>query len=338
MKAYNLHGIGDLRYEDILIPDITSGWALVKVKAAGICSSDIPRIFQDGTYHFPTIPGHEFAGIVEKVADEENNHYIGKKVGVFPLIPCRNCDCCRKGKYELCSNYDYIGSRRDGAFAEYVSVPVWNLVELGEEVKYTEAAMMEPLAVSLHGVRQIQLKRNERVAVIGTGMIAFAAAQWVMLKGASDVTVIGRSEEKRKIANTFDNIKYAVGVQTTEQYDAVLEAVGSNTSIEQALTIVRPEGTVVLMGNPEGDIHLRKDVYWRILRKQLKVRGTWNSSYEKNQLCDWSEVRDNLNNHNIRVDGLITHYYTQNKLNDALDLMLHHKEAYCKVMTLWNEG
>ena len=110
MKAYVLHGIGDLRYEDVPLPEFRPGWALVKVLAAGICSSDIPRIFEKGTYHFPTIPGHEFCGRVEAVHDGADRGWVGKRVGVYPLIPCKKCPSCLKGEYETCSNYDYIGS------------------------------------------------------------------------------------------------------------------------------------------------------------------------------------------------------------------------------------
>ena len=111
MKAYVLHQIQDLQYDEVLMPDCPSGWAIVKVKAAGICSSDIPRIFSKGTYHFPTIPGHEFSGIVEKVGSIADVDLVGKHVGVFPLIPCKECEQCKQKRYEMCSHYDYIGSR-----------------------------------------------------------------------------------------------------------------------------------------------------------------------------------------------------------------------------------
>ena len=130
MKAYQLYAVNDLRYGDIEEPILEDGWVLVQVKAVGICSSDIPRIFENGTYHFPTIPGHEFSGVVKKVFSKDDEEWIGKSVGVFPLIPCKICEQCKKQNYEMCENYDYIGSRRDGAFADYVAVPVWNLLEL----------------------------------------------------------------------------------------------------------------------------------------------------------------------------------------------------------------
>ena len=116
MRAYELHGVNDLRREDIEKPEIPSGWVLVQVKASGICSSDIPRIFKNGTYHFPTIPGHEFSGVVAAYGEGVPEERVGKRVGIFPLIPCRTCPQCRQKKYEMCEHYDYLGSRRDGGF------------------------------------------------------------------------------------------------------------------------------------------------------------------------------------------------------------------------------
>lgn len=337
MKAYRLHAVGDLRYEEVPTPECPPGWSIVQVKATGVCSSDVPRIFTKGTYHYPTIPGHELAGVVKQVADEKDRPLLGKKVGVFPLIPCRKCEFCSQGRYELCTNYDYIGSRRDGGFAEEVAVPVWNLIQLDEAVSFIDAAMMEPLAVSLHAVNQIELKGSENVAVIGTGMIAFAAAQWIMEKGACSATVIGRSETKKHIAEAIGGIEYATYQNCGSGYDAVLEAVGSNEAIDRSINLLKPGGVLVLMGNPEGDILLRQDTYWKILRRQLIVKGTWNSSYEQGGPSDWETVRDYLNKGKIKVNNLVSHTFDQNHLQEALVLMHEHKEPYCKVMTLWNK-
>ena len=169
MRAYELHGVNDLRREDIEKPEIPSGWVLVQVKASGICSSDIPRIFTNGTYHFPTIPGHEFSGVVAAYGEGVPEERVGKRVGIFPLIPCRTCPQCRQKKYEMCEHYDYLGSRRDGGFAEYVAVPDWNLMELPENVSFREAAMLEPLSVALHAVKRSGVKPGDTAAVIGTG-------------------------------------------------------------------------------------------------------------------------------------------------------------------------
>lgn len=96
MRAYVLNGIGKLDLMEVAKPVLKAGKVLVEVKAAGVCGSDIPRIFVNGTYHFPTIPGHEFSGVVREVYDETMRKLVGKRVGVFPLIPCLECVPCKE--------------------------------------------------------------------------------------------------------------------------------------------------------------------------------------------------------------------------------------------------
>lgn len=150
--------------------------------------------------------------------------------------------------------------------------------------------------------------------------------------------VVGRSESKRKIAENIPGIGYATFENCKEEFDVVLEAVGSNSAIDTAINMVKAGGRLVLMGNPEGEIDLNQNTYWRILRKQLHIAGTWNSSYEKNHDCDWSEVKSALENHEIKASALISHFYHQDDLKVGMALMHDHKEPYCKVMTLWNRG
>ena len=337
MIGYSLESVDNLVLKNIDIPECMEGWALIRVKAAGICSSDIPRIFKKGTYHFPTIPGHEFSGVVEKVGSKIDEVLLGKRVGVFPLIPCFKCAQCKEHHYEMCSNYDYIGSRRDGGFAEYVLVPVWNLIPLLDEISFEEAAMLEPLSVALHAMKCGNIKKGSSIGIIGTGMIGFAAAQWAKKMGAKKVTVIGRANNKKEIANSI-SVEYLTMEQVEgEQFDVVLEAVGFAESIQQAIMCTKPAGTLILMGNPDKDIMLQQDVYWRILRKQLHLVGTWNSAYEHNEQCDWTETVDALAKHEIEAKALISHRFMSERLPEALDLMRSKKEPYCKVMTIWKD-
>jgi len=333
MKAYNLYGVNDLRYEDLAKPVCPPGWAVVKVKAAGICSSDIPRIYTKGTYHFPTIPGHEFSGIVVSVGDEKDSGLIGKHVGIFPLIPCRECLQCKQKHYEMCSNYDYIGSRRDGAFAEFVAAPIWNLILLDNKIPFTSAAMLEPLSVALHAMKLGGFTGGEHVGIIGTGMIGISAGLWAKKMGTADVTIIGRGDEKKALVEKC-GLRYST-VNSIE-YDFVLEAVGTPQSICQAIYMSKPGGTIVLMGNPSGDILLPQDAYWRILRKQLVIKGTWNSSFDGTNKSDWTEAVDALSNDEIDVRPLVTHCFSQEDLFEGLELMRLKKESYCKIITKWN--
>lgn len=339
MKAYVLHGVGDLRYEAWPEPRCAPNEAIVEVRAAGICSSDIPRIFSKGTYHFPTIPGHEFSGVVAAVGDERNSKWIGKRVSVFPLIPCRCCPQCAAGRYEMCEHYDYVGSRRDGGFAQKVAVPVWNLVELDGGISFARGAMLEPLSVALHAVKRAGNVAGKRVAVIGTGMIGIAAACWARLRGAAEVRVIGRGDAKRALVEEQKDLLYcgdSAKAGLTES-EIVIEAVGSPEAVATALRLAAPEATLVLMGNPAGEIRFAQDVYWKILRKQLRLTGTWNSTYGDPCASDWAEALRALKEGGIAVEALVTHTFDQGELEWGLRLMAEHREPYCKVMTLWNE-
>lgn len=337
MKAYVLHKIGNLSFEEVEVPDCKPGWALVKVGVAGICSSDIPRVFTKGTYHFPTILGHEFSGWVVQVGDDTDRGWVGKKIGVFPLIPCKHCAPCKERHYEMCEHYDYLGSRRDGGFAEYVAVPVWNLVEIPDTLPMKYAAMLEPVSVALHAVNRANIKQGSNVAVIGTGLIGICAAQWALTKGAGEVTVIGRNEQKRKIVEAC-NLDYVLMTDGTsvKYYDVVIEAVGSMSCVETAISLADAGGTVVLMGNPTGDITLSQDVYWRILRKQLVLTGTWNSTYLGSARSDWTDAIGCITRKQINLEPLVTHEFSCENLIEGLDLMRLHKETYCKVITIWN--
>src|SRR5574344_2962278 len=100
MKALNLYGVGDLRYDEVARPVPAADEVLLRVKAVGICGSDLPRVFEKGTYHFPTIIGHEFAG---EVAAAEDTVLVGGRAAVFPLVPCGGCSACQPGQYAQCS-------------------------------------------------------------------------------------------------------------------------------------------------------------------------------------------------------------------------------------------
>lgn len=339
MKAYILHAINDLRYEETPIPILPSNdWCLVKTKASGICSSDIARIFTKGTYHFPTIPGHEFSGEVYQVKDDKYSYLIGKKVGIFPLIPCHKCHQCANKHFEMCEHYNYLGSRCNGGFAEFVAVPIWNLVLLPDNMTFEHAAMLEPLSVALHAINVGNVSPGDNVAIIGTGMIGISAGQWAIKKGAESVTIIGRTEAKRRLVENC-GLKYAINndERNEKEFDFVLEAVGTPQSIQRSINMTKPGGTLLLTGNPSGDILFSQDDYWRILRKQLTIKGTWNSRYDGKKTSDWIESVNAISNGEINVASLISHRYAQEDLKEGLNMMNAHKEPYCKVMTIWNE-
>lgn len=333
MKAYVLHGIGDLRYEDWPMPELQPGWALVKVLAAGICSSDIPRIFTKGTYHFPTIPGHEFCGRIEAVHNDTDSGWIGKRVGVYPLIPCKQCPSCQKGRYETCEHYDYLGSRRDGGFAEYVAVPVWNLLELPDAVSDVQGALLEPAAVALHAVKRAEIVSGDSVCVVGTGAIGLLAGQWAKLRNAGRVVIKGRSEAKRRLVESC-GLEYLTDT-SEEQFDRVIEAVGSEAALAGSIQLTAPGSRLVLMGNPDGPRSLSQDTYWRILRKQLTLTGIWNSSYGGKD-SDWMETIQAMGQGQLRTESVVSHRLKSCALANGLEIMKEKAAPYCKILVEWS--
>ena len=332
MRAYVLEGIDQLEYREVPMPQPGGDEVIVRVTHAGICGSDIPRIFKTGTYHFPTIPGHEFAGVVDRAGAEQYQYLVGKRVGVFPLMPCMQCEQCRQRKYEMCQSYNYLGSRTDGAFAEYVKVPVWNLVELPENVSGEDAAMLEPTCVAVHAIRQADLSKVESAAVYGCGTIGILVLQWLKAMGMTRVYAVGTREDQRKLVDEVSGAAFCncrerdpidfIMEQTDHQgVDIVFECVGVNESVNHAVNSVTAGGQAVFVGNPAGDIVLEKQIYWKILRRQLTVHGTWNSSFTKDAADDWHMALEAIGEGRIKPSKQITHRFQFDELKDGLEVM-----------------
>ena len=346
MKAYVLDAINKFNIKDVEKP-ICGDDAVVKVQAAGICGSDIPRVYTAGTYHYPLIPGHEFSGTVVEVC-ENNSEWIGKRVGVFPLIPCMKCPQCLKKQYEMCSDYSYLGSRTDGGFAEYVKVPEWNLIELPENVTYEQAAMLEPMAVAVHAARNagliecgtscdIKFNKDARIAIMGLGTIGMSLLMFLIAEGYENVYAIGNKPLQERIAlemglpsdKYIDSKDFESG---SELYDVFFDCVGTKNVLDIALNSTAPKGTVVCVGNPASDMDIPKKSYWQILRRQLTLVGTWNSSFTHDENDDWHYVLDRLSAGQIHPEKMISHKFSFDELMSGFELMRDKSEPYIKVM------
>ena len=359
MKAWVLREIGNIVLESRSVPQPGPGEVLVKVRSVGICGSDIPRIYKNGAHRMPLVPGHEFAGSVEQVGSGVDESLMGERVGVFPLIPCGKCGMCKKVHYEMCADYDYIGSRRDGAFAEYVRVPEWNVIKLPDEVSFEEASMLEPMAVAAHAVRQcfgtaswdedsqsrIRKLADEGfgVAVIGAGTIGILVFEILSALGFDNITVIGNREIQRdrllKLGLSpekfvfFDEIKKTItpGSGSDIEAGAVFECVGRNETFSMAIELAAPMGRICTVGNPYGDMLLERDVYWKIPRKQLQITGTWNSSFTKSEDDDWHFILKLLAEKKLNPTALVSHSIPFDELENALVMMRDKTEEYIKV-------
>lgn len=347
MKAWVMHGVNDIRFEEAAGPEPEDNEVLVAVKAAGICGSDIPRIYKTGAHTHPLIPGHEFSGVVEKAGAFVSSKWEGKRVGVFPLIPCGKCVSCRRRQYELCRNYSYLGSRRDGGLAEYVSVPEWNLTELPAGVSFAEAAMLEPMAVAVHAMRRVQLCQGDTVVVYGLGTIGLFLVMFLMDAGLRNILAVGNKIFQRQLVCKL-GLAEGLYCDSREQNaadwvqertdgagaDVVFECVGRNETFVQAVRLAAPAGQVCLAGNPYSDMALDKSTYWKILRDQLAITGTWNSSFMHEPGDDWHYVLDRLSRRRVSPEMLVTHRLRLSELEHGLHIMRDKTEDYVKIMVL----
>ena len=324
MKACVLNAINNLEYTEVTDPVVTAGEVLVKIGACGICSSDFDRVFRTGAYHFPIVLGHEIAGLVVSAAPDVNPSLVGKRVVVYPLLPCFECESCKKGFFAQCKSYNYFGSRCDGGYAQYLSVPAWNIMPFADTISFTHAALCEPAAVAWNAVSKVDITYDTKVLVVGTGLIGIVAGLWAMKKGA-DVSFKVRNSQKAEF------IKSLGFLNAQEDYDEgffdiCMECVGTNNSIADSLKYVKARGTVVFVGNPQADVLLDKKIYWKILRQELVIKGVWNSMYP----TDWEEVLRNIST--LPCDKLITHRFS---LADGMKAFNTLKKATFKIKGMY---
>jgi L-iditol 2-dehydrogenase len=345
MEALVLHGVGDLRLEAWPRPEAGPGEVLVRVGYCGVCGSDLPRIFVKGTYSFPTICGHELAGVVEECGEGVDDLGHGDPVAVFPLIWCGSCAACERGSYAQCRDYDYLGSRSDGGFAEWVVAPRRNLLRVPRGVSLDEAAMTEPAAVALHALRRAGgCLAGESVAVFGAGPIGLLAAQWARVLGAAEVAVFDVVDEKVSLARrlgfaqAFDSRKQdpveTVGALTRgEGADLAIEAAGAGATLCAALASVRRGGRAVLLGNPSGDVTLPSSLLSQLLRREVTVSGTWNSTFSPSGSGDdWHAVLDAMARRVLDLQPLITHRVPIREALPALEAMRDGRGFFEKVL------
>lgn len=331
MKACVLEAVNKLEYKDVPTPTPAAGEVLLRIKASGICSSDFSRVFKTGTYHFPTIPGHEFAGEIVQVGEGVDTALTGRRAVVFPLLPCNECEQCKLGNYALCSNYNYFGSRCDGGFAEYLAAPLWNIRLFADAVPYEVAALTEPAAVAWHAVAKARIQPGESVFISGSGTIGILCGIWARKQGAK-VSFMVRNKQKAQLLQKtwgFGTIRTdADDKALASRPDLILECVGTPLSIQTAIDTVKTAGRIVLVGNPSGDIDLPKPLYWKILRSELSIQGIWNSVYP----VEWDEVLEQIRLLKDSLAPLITHQFPLSTGQGAFEQLRDSKELILKAI------
>lgn len=285
---------GKLTVADLPMPDVARDEVLIRVRACGVCGSDVHGFDgSTGRRIPPLVMGHEAAGTVETVGDAVRGFGAGDRVTFDSTVSCGRCDYCTRGQVNLCDNRMVLGVscadyRRHGAFAEYVSVPARIVYRLPDALAFEHAAMIEALSVAVHAVARRPPSSSNTVVIIGCGMIGLLIVQVLRHGGCGAIIAVDVDSARRALAErlgaswTIDassaDVSAAVREATTGRgADLVLEAVGRPATIQAAVRSVRKGGTVTLVGNltPEITLPLQD-----VVTRELSLLGSCASSGE----------------------------------------------------------
>lgn len=288
MKAAVVCANEDVRYMDVEEPQVSEGMVKIRVKASGICGSDIPRVLHNGVHFYPIVLGHEFSGEVVEIGEGVTKVQVGDKVTGAPLLPCLTCDDCQNGNYSLCKNYSFIGSRQQGSNADYLVIPERNAVPFDKSISYEQGAMFEPSTVALHGLKLNDYKGGEYVAVLGCGTIGIFTAQWAKIFGAKKVVVFDISDERLALAKrmgadevvntTKENyMTEAKAITGGKGYGYVFETAGQIPTMHMAFELAGNKANVCFIGTPHVDLTFTPKMWENMNRKEFKLTGSWMS-------------------------------------------------------------
>jgi L-iditol 2-dehydrogenase len=267
MKAFVLHGIGDMRLEELPVPTPNASEALVRIKSVGVCGSDV-HFYRHGrigsfVVKAPMILGHECSGEVVAIGKGVKNVTAGDRVVIEPGVPCQKCWYCKNGRYALCRDVKFMATPpHDGSLVEYVAWPAEFLYKMPASMSFEEGALIEPFAVGLNAARRSGLQPSASVAILGAGPIGLATLEAVKAMGAGSIIVVDVMPNRLRLAREMgathvldakegDAVKKIHDLTGGEGAHFVFEAAGSAKTVQQTVDVVRSGGVVVLVGMPQ---------------------------------------------------------------------------------------
>lgn len=335
MKVIKVIKPGDIQIIEEEIPQtLEANLVLIKIKAAGICGSDI-SIFK-GTSPVATYPrviGHEFAGEVVAIGSEVKSVQVGDHVAVNPVIGCGECRVCKKGRSNVCANMTVIGVHTDGGFREYAAMPENNVFKVSKDISWEQTAIIEPYTVAAQTVSRGNVKADDTILILGCGPNALTILQMAKMIGAkcimSDI-VEGRLKRAQEfgadivINSQEENVEQKIMEFTGGiGVDVAIDAACVGITLEQAIACTRPAGTVVTMGFSDKASNIRE---LDITKKELDVRGTRLNNNMFPKVIEWVESGC------IDSSKIITDTYCFTDINKAFDKIKNDPEHVLKVI------
>lgn len=300
MKAIKIDAPGKVACVDIAKPVPEAGEALIRIVTAGICGSDIGALRGTNVLvSYPRVIGHELAGIVEEIPENNKNGIkAGDRVVVDPYIYCGTCYPCRIGRTNCCTGLQVLGVHVDGGMAEYFTHPADLLIKIPEGMSWEEAAMAEPLTISLHGIHRGGFKTGEYCTIIGAGPIGLVAGlvaeayggHAIMLDLVQERLDFAKSIGIEYVINskTEDAVSRIAAITNGDMAQQVMECSGANAAIRNALDYVSNAGRITLTGWPKNETLIPTDL---ITKKEIDICGARTSTKEFEEALDLIDTK-----------------------------------------------
>ena len=305
----------------IPMPEPKPGEALIKIMAAGICGSDIGAFRgTNGLVSYPRVIGHELAGVVVSIPENNKNGIkVGDRVVVDPYLYCGHCYPCSIGRTNCCDNLHVLGVHVEGGMAEYFCHPADMLIKIPDGMSWVQAAMAEPLTISLHGIHRGGLKAGEYCAIIGAGPIGLAAAMVAQAYGAHAI-LLDLVQERLDFAKSL-GVEYTINsgkedanarvheITGGEGAQQVMECSGANPAIRSTLDLVSHAGRITFTGWPKQETSLPTDM---ITRKEIDIRGARTSAGE------FEEALELLHSGKVKLMDTVTKIISMEEAPDTI--------------------
>lgn len=301
MRAVVIEKPGEAGIKTVPVPPVGDFDVRIKVKACGICGTDV-HVFR-GEYlgGYPIIPGHEYSGVIEEVGKNVTRLKAGDHVAIEPNICCDNCVSCLNNRQNFCEHWQGVGTILNGGFAEYSVLPEKAVFAIGN-IPFLAGSFMEPLSCVLHGVQRARIRMADRVLVLGAGPIGILLSMAIQLQGASEITQVDRNSARLALAKKYGAAKTFTSLDELEQngYDVVVDASGSKFLMESAINFVRKGGTILLFGVPPRNVKLEIPAF-TFFEKGLHILTSFTSARNSLQAIQLLETGK------MDVSGLISH-------------------------------